>query len=45
VLSGGSWPRFLAERLIQESVMPQINMTVMAATVSRPMTWWGVRNC
>ncbi len=43
-LWGGSWPRFFAERLIQDSDRPQANMMVMATTVSNPKTWCGVWN-
>lgn len=43
LLSGGSWPRFSAERLISVSAMPQKNMLPMAPTVRRPRTWCAVR--
>lgn len=43
LLSGGSWPRFSAERLISARAMPQKNMPPMAPTVRRPRTWCAVR--
>jgi hypothetical protein len=45
VLSGGSCPRFLADRLIHDNHTPHTNMIVIATTVNSPRTWCPVRNC